>query len=61
MSRVIQISIDILVEDTCDGFDLADEADAALKRQGYVVLGAGFQEDMTECYKENYPELLKGE
>lgn len=61
MSKVKQISLDILVGDKCDGFDLADEIAYELNIRAYTVLGAGFQEDMTEFYEENYPELLKGE
>lgn len=59
--RVKQISLDILVGDKCDGFNLADEVADELNRRGFTVLGAGFQEDMTDFYEENYSELLKGE
>ena len=59
--RVKQISLDILVGDKCDGMYLADEIARWLDEKGYAILGAGFQEDMTELYEEQYPELLKGE
>ena len=58
MKRVKQISIDILVDDSIDGFNLAGEVDNALKGQ-FIVLGCGFTEDLTEVYMEQYPELLK--
>ena len=59
--RVKQISCDVVVGDLCDGCDLAEEVANELNRRGYTVIGAGFQEDMTEFYEEHYPELLKGE
>lgn len=59
--RVKQICLDIIVGDKCDGFDLCDDVSSELNRRGFNVIGAGFQEDMTEFYEENYPELLKGE
>ena len=46
--RVVQISLDILVGYDCDGMNLADDVADELERNGYTVLGAGFQEDMTE-------------
>lgn len=58
MARVIQISLDIVVGNECDGFDLADNVANELNRRGFKVVGAGFQEDMTEYYQENYPELM---
>jgi hypothetical protein len=57
--RVIQISLDIVVGRKCDGMELADDIRDELNRRGFTVIGAGFQEDMTECYQEHYPELLK--
>ena len=59
--RVKQISLDILVGDKCDGMSLCDEIAHELNMRGFTVIGAGFQEDMTEFYEENYPELVKGE
>lgn len=59
--RVKQVSLDILVGDKCDGLELCDDVACELNRRGFTVIGAGFQEDMTEFYEEHYPELLKGE
>ena len=58
--RVIQISLDIVVGCECDGMELADDVACEFERRGFRVVGAGFQEDMTEMYKEQYPELIKG-
>ena len=57
--RVLQISLDILVGPKCDGMELADDVADELERRGFRVVGAGFQEDMTELYEEQYPELIK--
>lgn len=57
--RVIQISLDIFVDFECDGFVLAEDVAKELEKQGLKVIGAAFQDDMTECYKEQYPELLE--
>ena len=51
MKRVKQISFDILVDEGVDGMNLADEVSDFLESNGYRILGAGFQEDMTEFYK----------
>ena len=59
--RVKQISLDIIVGDQCDGMDLCDDVANELNRRGFNVIGAGFQEDMTEYYEEHYPEFVKGE
>ena len=59
MSKIKQISLDILVGDEIDGMKLADLIMEELNRRGYTVVGAGFQEDMTEIYEEYYSELLK--
>ena len=59
--KVKQISLDIVVGDECDGCDLAEDVADELERRGYRVVGAGFQEDMTDYYEEHYYELLKGE
>ena len=56
--RVIQISLDIVVGHECDGMELADDVADELNRRGFKVVGAGFQDDMTDCYEENYPNLL---
>ena len=59
--RVVQISLDIVVGYDCDGMELADEVADKLNRRGFRVVGAGFQEDMTDEYMEYYPELLEAE
>lgn len=58
MKRVKQISFDVLVNENIDGCDLAEEIADFLEANGYRVLGAGFQEDMTETYKEDCPDLF---
>ena len=57
--RVLQISLDILVGNECDGEKLAEEVASELELRAFTVLGASFIEDMTKCYEEQYPELLK--
>ena len=59
MKRVKQISFDVLVNENIDGCDLAEEIADFLEANGYIVLGAGFQYDMTELYEEQCPELIK--
>lgn len=54
MKRVKQISFDILVNENVDGCDFAEEVADFLEENGYKVLGAGFQEDMTDVYKNEY-------
>jgi ribose 5-phosphate isomerase RpiB len=56
--RVLQISLDIVVGCECDGNDLADEIFTELNMRGFSVVGAGFQDDMTDEYKESFPDLL---
>lgn len=56
--RVVQISLDIIVGCDCDGYDLADKVMEELNGRGFNVVGAGFQEDMTDEYMEHYPDLL---
>lgn len=56
--RILQISLDIVVGCECDGCELADDVRDELNRRGFTILGAGFQEDMTEFYEEHYPDLL---
>lgn len=56
--RVVQISLDIVVGCECDGMELADNVADELERRGFKVVGAGFQEDVTEIYEEQYPNLL---
>lgn len=54
MKRVKQISFDVLVDESVDGMNLADEVADFLEVNGYRILGAGFQEDMTEIYEDKY-------
>lgn len=54
MKRVKQISFDILVDENVDGCDFAEEVADFLEANGYKVLGAGFQEDMTDVYENEY-------
>ena len=48
--RVVQISLDIIVGDKCDGTKLAEDVATELNTRGYTVLGQGFQEDVTQYY-----------
>lgn len=54
MKKVKQISLDILVDENVDGCDFAEEVADFLEANGYTVLGAGFQEDMTDIYENEY-------
>ena len=60
IKRVKQISLDILVGSETDGEELAEIVSNELERRGFRVVGAGFQDDMTDVYKEHYPKLLEG-
>ena len=55
MKRVKQISIDILVDEDKDGCVLAEQIARDLENEGNIVLGASFQDDLTELYKRDYP------
>lgn len=59
MKRVKQISIDILVDDDKDGCVLAEQIAKDLEAEGNIILGSSFQDDLTETYRNDYPELLK--
>ena len=52
--RVKQISFDIVVDENVDGCNFAEEIANFLETNGYIVLGAGFQEDVTEVYEDQY-------
>lgn len=54
MKRVKQISLDILVDENVDGCELAEMIADFLEKNRYTILGAGFQEDMTDVYKNEY-------
>lgn len=57
-NRVKQISIDIIVDENINGVNLAYEVEEYLK-QKYNVVGVQFNDDLTEIYEKDYPELLK--
>ena len=61
MKRVKQVSLDVVVGENCDGEELAQEIADELERHGFVVLGAGFQYDLTDEYKEHFPKMLEEE
>lgn len=61
MKRIKQISVDIMVDGNIDGCVLAEQIAKDLEAEGNVVLGSSFQDDLTELYKRDYPELLKEE
>ena len=55
--RVVQISLDIVVGNDCDGCKLAEFVADELNMRGYTVVGAGFQEDVTEYYEEQLENM----
>ena len=59
MKRVKQISVDIMVDGNIDGCELAERIAKDLEAEGNIVLGSSFQDDLTELYKRDYPELLR--
>ena len=59
MKKVKQISLDIVVSDSVDGYVLAEKVRSLLEQKGYKVVGAGFNYDATVDYIENYSELLE--
>ena len=59
MKKVKQISVDILVDEHTDGCVLAEQIARDLESEGNIVLGSSFQDDLTELYKRDYPELLR--
>ena len=50
--RVVQISFDVVIDNNVDGMKIADKMAEDLETVGYEVLGAGFQADVTEYYKD---------
>ena len=56
--RIIQISLDIIVDKDCDGDIVSYDVTNELNKRGFKVIGAGFQEDMTEVYEKCYPNLI---
>lgn len=59
MKRVKQVSLDVVVGPDVDGEELAQEIRSELERRGFTVLGAGFQDDLTDLYKEHFPKMLE--
>ena len=59
MNRVKQISLDVLVSPEVDGEELAQRIADELEKCGLIVLGAGFQDDLTDVYKEHFPKMLE--
>lgn len=59
--RVLQISLDILVGPDCDEIKLADTVQQELNRRGFNVLSASSEDNLTEIYFEQYPELFTKE
>jgi hypothetical protein len=57
--RVLQIGLDIVVGPECTGGELAEEVANELSKRGFTVAGVSFIDDLTECYEDHYPELLK--
>jgi len=57
--RVVQLSFDIVIGKDVDGMEMADYIAEELHKIGFRVIGAGFQDDVTEIYEEQYPELIK--
>lgn len=51
MNKVKQISLDIVVDESTDGYELNEEVADVLENCGYIVLGSSFQDDMTDSYK----------
>lgn len=56
--RVIQINLDLIVGCECNGDEYAEGIANELEKLGFKVVGAAFQEDMTEVYEEQYSNLL---
>lgn len=50
--RVLQVSLDVLIDESIDGEDLAQTIRKELEEYGLglTILGAGFQCDLTEEY-----------
>ena len=54
MKEVKQIGLDILVDESINGSNLAEEVACFLEKNGYAVLGAMFHEDLTDVYRDEY-------
>lgn len=61
MKRVVQYSMDIFIRNEAENeTDLEKLIAEALEEKGLCVCGVGFTSDLTEVYKKDYPEYLKG-
>ena len=58
MSRVVQISLDVVVGDKCEVKYLGSEVADELNRRGYWVIDSDFENDVTDFYRTHYPELF---
>lgn len=59
MSKVKQITLDVVTDDNVDGYELSNMVEKILKQQGINVVGNDFTADLTETYDKFYPDLLK--
>lgn len=59
MDKIKQISIDVRVSEIIDGTDLASEILKCLENNGFTIVGIDFKEDLTDEYKDDYPEILE--
>lgn len=55
--RVKRIGLEILVDESVDGDNLAEEIAEQLDGD-YAVIGSSFQEDLTEIYEKSFPDML---
>lgn len=60
MKRILQISLDIVVEDTADG-DIANSIADLIEERNVPVLGACCTGDFTDIYKDRYGIDVNGE
>lgn len=58
MNRVINISLDALVKKDFDAYKLVAVLEE-LNGEGYKILGVDVGGDMTDFYKQYYPELME--
>ena len=61
IKHVVQYSMDIFIRNEVENeIDLEKLIAEALEEKGLRVCGMGFTGDLTEVYKKDYPEYLKG-
>lgn len=58
--RVLQVRLDILVNESTDGDDLARTIRTELEEYGLglTILGAWFQQNLTDQYRSCYPNTM---